>query len=95
MKLQSQVPQYPSSVVANGIFTNFVRNLTPDGKYQIAKVLNADGREYEVLFEGSQPEGEQFLRDLVDREISRPNESAVVRNLGSLKKRIRRIPASQ
>lgn len=69
MKLQSQVPKYPSSVVANGVFTNFVRNLTPDGVYQIARILDANAREYEVLFEGSQPDGEQFLRDLVEKEF--------------------------
>ena len=71
MKLQS-VPPFPSNVVANRIPTNFVRNVTPDGKYQIARVLTGGGpaeNDFELLFEGGQADGEQFLSDIIDREF--------------------------
>ncbi len=71
MKLQSVHP-YPVSVSANGFPTNFVRNLTPSGKYQIARVLVPGGsaeNDFELLFEGAQHECEEFLRDKIDEEF--------------------------
>jgi hypothetical protein len=66
MKLESSGPQYPSQVVANKLLTHFVRNETPTGTYQIAKVLGE--KDYEVLFAGTREEGEAFLRVLIDRD---------------------------
>ena len=71
MKLQSVAP-YPINVLANGFPTNFVRNLTPDGKYQIARILKpggADEAESEILFEGSQDEAEAFLRAQIEKDF--------------------------
>jgi hypothetical protein len=58
MELESSGPPYPTQVIANGLLTHFVRNETPTGAYQIAKVLGE--RDYEVLFTGTREEGELF-----------------------------------
>lgn len=71
MKLQS-VPPYPANVVANGIPTNFVRNVTPEGKYQIARVKTGGGaaeNDFDVLYDGnSREEGEAVLQQKIEEE---------------------------
>ncbi|MFI5118171.1 MAG: hypothetical protein ACHP8B_15880 [Terriglobales bacterium] len=65
-KLNS-VPPYPSMVIANGLPTKFVRNVTPDGKFQIASVKAEN--DFEVLYEGiSREDGEEILRQKVEEE---------------------------
>lgn len=44
MKLKS-TPGFPVNFVANGVPTNLVTNLTPGGKYQVARVLTPGGAE--------------------------------------------------
>jgi hypothetical protein len=66
MKLDS-VPPYPSQVIANGITTNFVRNLTPQGRFQIARHLGE--KNFDVLFEGSPAECEDFLARQIEKEF--------------------------
>ena len=71
MKLES-APLYPVIVSAKGIPTNLVRNLTPSGKWQIARVVVPGGpaeSDFDLLFEGSQQECERFLRERVDKEF--------------------------
>lgn len=46
--------------------THFVRNLTPSGTHQIARVLGE--RDYELLFEGTREASEVFLQDAVERD---------------------------
>ena len=65
MKLSSE-PPYPSQVIANGIPTNFVRNKTPEGIFQIARVRGE--RDHELLFEGSQGQCEHYLLEAVEKE---------------------------
>ena len=65
MKLQS-VPGFPSQVVANGLLTHFVRNLTTDGTCQIARVLGE--HDHEVLFQGTHDQCEQFLHLQVEKD---------------------------
>jgi len=70
-KLES-VPPFPSNISANGIPTNFVRNVTPDGKHQIARVLKGGGAneaDFEILFTGTQQVSEQFLHQLIEKEF--------------------------
>jgi len=71
VKLQSQ-PLYPLNKAVRGIPTNMVLNLTPDGKFQVARVLNpglpTEG-EFEILFEGSEQECESFWRDQVRKDF--------------------------
>jgi hypothetical protein len=53
-KRKSQ-PLYPINISANGIPANLCKNKTPDGKFQIARVLKPGGPqegEFEVLWEG-------------------------------------------
>lgn len=71
MKLRSQ-PLYPVTKAAKGFPTNMVLNLTPDGKFQIARVLKPGGPtegEFEILFEGSEEECEKFWRDQVRKDF--------------------------
>ncbi|HET9130589.1 MAG TPA: hypothetical protein VFO86_06565 [Terriglobia bacterium] len=71
MKLQS-VPPYPAGISANGIPTNFVRNLTPSGQYQIAPVLLPGGpaeNDFELLIEGSREECEKFLSAKIEEKF--------------------------
>jgi acyl CoA:acetate/3-ketoacid CoA transferase alpha subunit len=52
-KLES-VAGYPAVISAKGIPANLVRNLTPDGTYQIVRVrmpAGTTGVDYEILFE--------------------------------------------
>jgi hypothetical protein len=68
VKLKS-IPPYPSNISANGIPTNLVWNVTPEGTFQIARVLRGGGAEsdHELLFEGSKEDCQAFL----DRQIER------------------------
>jgi hypothetical protein len=69
-KLNS-VPLYPTGLTAGGIPVNLCRNKTPDGKFQIARVLQPGGPlegEFEVLYEGDEPGANEFARQLVDKE---------------------------
>ena len=71
MKLQS-APLYPKGVWVRGIPTNLSRNLTPDGKYQIVRVLKPGGPtegEFEILFEASEQQCEHFLRQQIEKEF--------------------------
>lgn len=48
-------PLYPTNLSANGIPVNLCKNRTPEGKFQIARVLKPGGPqegEFEVLWEG-------------------------------------------
>jgi hypothetical protein len=71
MKLESQ-PLYPLSKYAKGILTNMVLNLTPDGKFQVARVLKPGGPaegDFEVLLEGSEIECENFWSNQVRNDF--------------------------
>lgn len=71
MKLES-APKFPVSVSANGFPTNFVRNQTPSGKWQIARVLLPGGpaeNDLELLFEGSREDCEEFLYGKIEEEF--------------------------
>jgi hypothetical protein len=64
-KLRS-VPLYPVNLSVGGVPANLCKNKTPDGKFQIAKVLKSGGPQegdFEVLWEGdSEFEAEEFAR---------------------------------
>lgn len=50
---------------------NLCKNKTPGGRFQIARVLLPGGPkegEFEVLFEGNEPQANDFARQLVDEE---------------------------
>ncbi len=67
MKLESKAT-YPVHKTANGIPTNMVLNQTPAGMFQIARVLRgggADEADFEVLFEGTREDCENFWREQV------------------------------
>jgi hypothetical protein len=69
-KLNS-VPLYPIGLPAGDISVNLCKNKTPEGKFQIARVLQPGGPlegEFEVLFEGDEPGADAFARQLVDKE---------------------------
>ena len=70
MKLKS-VPPYPSNISANGIPVNLVWNVTPEGTFQIAKVIVPGGAEseHEILCEGSKEQCEAFLHQYIEREF--------------------------
>jgi hypothetical protein len=66
-KLNS-VPLYPISL---HVVANLCKNKTPDGKFQIARVLKPGGPlegEFEVLFEGDEPSADAFARQLIGKE---------------------------
>ncbi len=72
-KLRSVEP-YPINVKVNGVPTNLLRNITPEGRHQIARVagLSADDpaeRGCRLLFEGSVPECEAFLRRQIEKDF--------------------------
>ncbi len=72
-RLRSIEP-YPINVKINGIGTNLVRNITPEGKHQIARVLgpsanNPSEHDCKVLFEGSIPQCEAFLRTQIEKDF--------------------------
>jgi hypothetical protein len=69
-KLKS-VPLYPIGLNAGGIPVSLCKNKTPEGKFQIARVLQPGGpleAEFEVLYEGDGPGADEFARQLVDKE---------------------------
>ena len=65
VKLQS-VPLYPVNLSIGGVPANLCKNKTPQGKFQIARVLKPGGPqegEFEILWEGdNQGEAENFAR---------------------------------
>ena len=69
-KLQS-VPLYPVNLVVGGIPANLSKNRTPEGKFQIARVLKPGGPqegEFEVLWEGdSEYEADEFARQEAEK----------------------------
>jgi hypothetical protein len=71
-KLRS-VPLYPVSLSVGGIPANLCKNKTPEGKFQIAKVLKPGGPqegEFEILWEGdSEAEAESFARMEAEKEF--------------------------
>jgi hypothetical protein len=65
----SSVPLYPSGLTAGGIPVNLCKNTTPEGKFQIARVLQPGGPlegEFEVLYEGHESGADEFARWLID-----------------------------
>jgi hypothetical protein len=64
-KLRSQ-PLYPITLTARGVPVNLCKNRTPEGKFQIARILRPGGPqegEFEVLWEGeSEFEADAFAR---------------------------------
>jgi hypothetical protein len=64
-KLQS-VDLYPVNLMVGGVPANLCKNKTPDGRFQIARVLKPGGPqegEFEILWEGrSESEAEEFAR---------------------------------
>ena len=64
-KLRS-APLYPVNLSVGGIPANLCKNKTPEGKFQIARVIKPGGPqegEFEVLWEGdSEAEAENFAR---------------------------------
>ena len=69
-KLRS-VPLYPVNLLVGGLPTNLCKNKTPDGKFQIVKVLKPGGPqegEFQVLWEGDNEfEGEEFAKIEVEK----------------------------
>ena len=67
------VPLWPQSFSANGIPTNFVLNQTPDGQFQVARVLLSGGPkegDFEILFSSqSREECMSFLREQVEKDF--------------------------
>lgn len=63
---------YPVNLSAGGIPVNLVKNRTPEGRFQIAKVLQPGGPqegEFEVLWEGnSEAEAEAFARTQAEKD---------------------------
>jgi hypothetical protein len=70
-KLKS-IPLYPVNLSVGGIPANLVKNRTPEGKFQIARVLKPGGPQegdFEVLWEGdSESEAESFARTQVEKD---------------------------
>jgi hypothetical protein len=71
-KLRS-VPLYPVNLSVGGIPANLVKNRTPEGKFQIARVLKSGGPlegDFELLWEGeSEAEAEAYARAEAEREF--------------------------
>lgn len=67
-KLKSQ-PLFPVTLTANGVPVNLCKNRTPEGKFQIARILKPGGPqegEFEVLWEGdSELEADAFARSQI------------------------------
>lgn len=72
VKLRS-VPLYPVTLSVGGVPANLCKNKTPEGKFQIARVLRPGGPqegEFEVLWEGnSEDEAEAFARIQAEKEF--------------------------
>jgi hypothetical protein len=70
-KLRS-IPLYPVNLSVGGIPANLVKNKTPEGKFQVARVLKPGGPqegEFELLWEGdSESEAEAFARTQVEKD---------------------------
>jgi hypothetical protein len=68
----SSAALYPISLSVADYPTNLVLNKTPEGKFQVARVLKAGGpqeREFEVLYTGDDEQGaREFARQEVARE---------------------------
>jgi hypothetical protein len=71
-KLRS-VPLYPVNLSIGGIPANLCKNKTPEGKFQVARVLkpgDPQEGEFEVLWEGdSETEAEDFARREAEKEF--------------------------
>lgn len=71
-KLQS-APLYPVTLSVGGVPANLCKNKTPEGKFQIARVLKPGGPQegdFEVLWEGdSEEEAENFARKEAEKEF--------------------------
>ena len=69
----SSAPLYPVNLLVGGIPANLCKNKTPDGKFQIARVLKPGGPQegdFEVLWEGnSESEAEEFARIEAEKEF--------------------------
>jgi hypothetical protein len=69
----SSAPLYPVNLSVGGIPANLVKNRTPEGKFQIARVLKSGGPregEFELLWEGeSEAEAEAFARTQAEKEF--------------------------
>ena len=70
-KLKSS-PLYPVNLLVGGIPANLVKNRTPEGKFQVAKVLQPGGPQegdFLVLWEGeSEGEAEAFARVQIEKD---------------------------
>jgi len=71
-RLQSQ-PLYPINISANGMPVNLCKNKTPEGKFQIARVLAPGGPqegEFEVLWEGDNEwEADAFSTQQIEKDF--------------------------
>jgi hypothetical protein len=71
-KLRS-VPLYPVTLSVGGLPANLCKNKTPEGKFQIARVLKPGGPhegEFEILWEGDrEDEAEAFARIQAEKEF--------------------------
>lgn len=80
VKLRS-APLYPVTLSVGGVPANLCKNKTPEGKFQIARVLRPGGPnegEFEVLWEGdSEAEAEAFARIQAEKEFPGLVSSAV------------------
>lgn len=69
-------PLYPVTLSLGGVPANLCKNRTPEGKFQIAKILKPGGPqegEFEVLWEGdSEDEAENFARREAEKEFPGP-----------------------
>jgi hypothetical protein len=64
-------PLYPITLTASGIPMNLCKNKTPEGVFQIARVLKPGGPqegEFEVLYEGDEAGADAFARELAAKE---------------------------
>jgi hypothetical protein len=71
-KLNS-APLYPVNLSVGGIPANLCKNKTPEGRFQIAKVLKPgcpNEGDFEILWEGySESEAEEFARMEAEKEF--------------------------
>jgi hypothetical protein len=70
MQLESRSP-YPMHRCPNGIPTNLYKNLTPTGRWQVARVLTGGGAsaDYEILFNtASEEECDRFLYEQIEKD---------------------------
>jgi hypothetical protein len=66
-------PLYPVNLSIGGVPANLCKNKTPEGRFQIAKVLKAGSPQegdFEILWEGTnESEAEEFARLEVERSF--------------------------